>query len=44
EKGPFEITGDPKIIQPLAAMLESFVKQGRMKLPGAEYKPCFRIV
>ncbi|WP_369600022.1 nucleotide 5'-monophosphate nucleosidase PpnN [Hahella sp. SMD15-11] len=44
EKGPFEITGDPAIIRPLGALLESFVKQGRMKLPGSTYTPCFRVV
>lgn len=45
EKGPFEIAGDPTLIKPLEAMLEQFVAQDRMKLPGAsEYKPCYRIV
>jgi pyrimidine/purine-5'-nucleotide nucleosidase len=26
------------------ALLESFVAQQRMKLPGTRYEPCYRIV
>jgi hypothetical protein len=45
EKGPFEIAGDPTLIRPLEAMLEQFVAQNRMKLPGATaYQPCYRII
>ena len=45
EKGPFEIAGDPALLAPLEAMLEAFVKQNRMKLPGAvAYRPSYRIV
>ena len=45
EKGPFEIAGDPSLIKPLEAMLEQFVAQNRMKLPGSSaYKPSYRIV
>jgi len=45
EKGPFEIAGDPTLIKPLEAMLEQFVAQDRMKLPGVSgYQPCYRIV
>ena len=44
-KGPFEISGDPTLIQPLEAMLEQFVAQNRMKLPGSDtYLPSYRIV
>ena len=44
EKGPFEITGDPTLIKPLEAMLEQFVAQNRMKLPGSSgYRPSYRI-
>ena len=42
--GPFEITGDPQLMQLLDELLGAFVAQGRMKLPGSEYKPCYRIV
>ena len=45
EKGPFEIAGDPTLIKPLEAMLEQFVTQNRMKLPGSSaYRPSYRIV
>ncbi|MDO6441523.1 MULTISPECIES: nucleotide 5'-monophosphate nucleosidase PpnN [unclassified Marinobacter] len=45
EKGPFEISGDPTLIRPLEAMLEQFVAQDRMKLPGSSaYRPSYRIV
>jgi predicted Rossmann-fold nucleotide-binding protein len=42
--GSFEIQGDPEILQPMDALLASFVAQGRMKLPGKVYNPCYRIV
>jgi hypothetical protein len=35
--------GDTGLLQPLDALLASFVRQRRMKLSG-EYKPCYRIV
>ncbi len=43
KKGPFVIDGDPKIMQALDALLRGFVAQHRMKLPGREYVPCYRI-
>lgn len=43
EHGPFIIKGDKDIIAPLEELLESFVADGRMKLPGSEYIPCYRI-
>ncbi|MGD8384409.1 MAG: nucleotide 5'-monophosphate nucleosidase PpnN [Lysobacterales bacterium] len=42
--GPFEIHGETEIMQALDRLLESFVSQGRMKLPGNEYEPCYRVV
>jgi predicted Rossmann-fold nucleotide-binding protein len=44
EHGLFEIRGENSIMQPLDQLLESFVQQGRMKLPGSKYTPCYRIV
>lgn len=45
ERGPFEITGDPTLIKPLESMLEQFVAQNRMKLPGTSaYRPSYRII
>lgn len=43
EKGPFQLRGDVHLMQRIDALLESFVAQGRMKLPGAEYIPCYTI-
>ena len=42
--GHFEIKGDSRIMAPMDALLASFVSQQRMKLPGATYKPCYRII
>ncbi|KZX83215.1 LOG family protein [Oleiphilus sp. HI0009] len=42
--GPFQIAGDPEIMLSMDKMLRAFVDQGRMKLPGSTYKPCYRIV
>lgn len=42
--GKFEIKGEARIMQLVDDLLASFVKQHRMKLPGAEYKPCYNIV
>lgn len=44
EKGPYEIDGEPEIIQPLEKLLRSFVDQKRMKIPTQEYIPCYKIV
>ena len=42
--GPFELEGDPALMRMLDDLLRSFVAQGRMKLPGTTYRPCYRIV
>ncbi len=42
--GLFELHGEPEIMAHMDQLLASFVEQGRMKLPGAQYKPCYRIV
>ncbi len=44
EHGHFEIRGEKSIMQPLDNLLESFVKQHRMKLPGKKYIPCYKVV
>ena len=44
ENGLFEIRGEKKILQPLDNLLESFVKQNRMKLPGSKYTPCYKVI
>ncbi|GAB3452189.1 nucleotide 5'-monophosphate nucleosidase PpnN [Massilia terrae] len=42
--GQFEIDGEPEIMEPMDSLLQSFVAQNRMKLPGKAYVPCYRIV
>ena len=42
-RGPFEIHGDARLMQPLDALLASFVAQRRMKISG-EYKPVSRVI
>ena len=44
QHGDFEIRGETSILDPLDALLTSFVAQQRMKLPGKTYKPCYRII
>jgi len=44
QHGPYELAGDPKVMAMLDQLLSAFVAQGRMKLPGSVYKPCYRIV
>lgn len=43
EHGPFELKGDPNIIQALAVLLDSFVEQRRMKINHHDYVPCFKL-
>jgi hypothetical protein len=43
EGGPFQICGEAEVMAPLDRLLAAFVDQGRMKLPGAKYEPCYRL-
>ncbi|MCC8378520.1 MULTISPECIES: nucleotide 5'-monophosphate nucleosidase PpnN [unclassified Xenorhabdus] len=43
--GVFEIHGDAEIMRRMDSLLEDFVKQNRMKLPGGTaYEPCYKII
>ncbi len=44
EHGPFEISGDGKMMALMDTLLKSFVKQQRMKLPGSKYVPCYTVI
>ena len=45
EHGPYEIRGETTIMRPLDRLLQAFVEQHRMKLPGGvPYEPCYRVV
>ncbi|WP_120513914.1 nucleotide 5'-monophosphate nucleosidase PpnN [Photobacterium salinisoli] len=43
-RGPFLINGDPSLMKRMDKLLKNFVAQQRMKLPGSEYIPCYRIL
>jgi len=42
--GPFKIHGDADIMHRMDEMLQGFVAQHRMKLPGSAYVPCYEII
>ncbi|MCJ2375751.1 nucleotide 5'-monophosphate nucleosidase PpnN [Vibrio sp. ZSDZ34] len=42
-KGPFIIDGDRELMKKMDQLLGDFVQQQRMKLPGSEYVPCYKI-
>lgn len=44
EFGPFEIDGDKALLAKLDSLLQAFVDQQRMKLPGTAYVPCYKVV
>lgn len=44
QHGLFELHGEPELMEQMDRLLTAFVDQGRMKLPGARYRPCYRIV
>ncbi|NPA72399.1 MAG: LOG family protein [Gammaproteobacteria bacterium] len=41
--GPFQLQGDPKIMQAMDTLLQSFVEQKRMKIDASTYNPCYKI-
>ncbi|MEY4760310.1 MAG: hypothetical protein RLZZ200_166 [Pseudomonadota bacterium] len=43
-QGPFELCGDLKLMAAMDDLLRGFAADGRMKLPGSVYEPCYRIV
>lgn len=44
EHGVFKLHGDPVLMKKMDRLLQDFVEQGRMKLPGSKYEPCYEIV
>ncbi len=44
QHGLFEIHGDASIMKSMDRLLNTFVLQHRMKLPGTSYTPCYKIV
>jgi len=43
-RGPYELAGDRQTMRLLDELLTAFVAQGRMRLPGSAYRPCYRLV
>lgn len=43
QHGVFKLSGDNEIMAKMDALLQAFVAQGRMKLPGSVYEPCYQI-
>lgn len=41
--GPFQINGEPEIMERVEALLASFVDQKRMKIDYSNYTPCWQI-
>ncbi|MEJ4045388.1 nucleotide 5'-monophosphate nucleosidase PpnN [Erwinia sp. SLM-02] len=44
EKGPYKLHGDPQLMHRMDELLQGFVTQQRMKLPGSAYIPCYEII
>ena len=42
--GPYLLTAETALLEKLDVLLQSFVDQNRMKLPGSKaYEPCYRV-
>ncbi|GGA78948.1 LOG family protein [Neiella marina] len=41
--GPFVLHGEKELMTRLDKLLKAFIAQGRMKLPGSEYHPCYTV-
>lgn len=44
KNGPYKLRGDKDIMHCMDKLLQHFVAQSRMKLPGTAYVPCYEIV
>lgn len=44
QRGPFLLSASPNIMAHLDHLLQAFVAQQRMKLPGTDYTPCYTLV
>jgi len=43
ENGPYQLHGEPAIIDGLSELLADFVRDGRMKIDPSSYRPCFEL-
>ncbi|OON39590.1 LOG family protein [Izhakiella australiensis] len=44
KSGPYKLHGDPEMMHRMDDLLQGFVAQHRMKLPGTAYIPCYEII
>ena len=45
EFGKFQLQGDPELMEKVDRVLQDFIEQHRMKLPGGDaYEPCYEIL
>lgn len=44
QHGPYQLSGEPELMKQMDTLLQSFVDQYRMKLPGSHYEPCYEII
>ncbi len=44
QHGPFNISGEARLMHMMDTLLHAFVEQGRMKLPGSKYEPCYKVI
>ncbi|MBE0506040.1 MAG: LOG family protein [Marinospirillum sp.] len=44
QQGAFKLHGEPELMALLDKLLRAFVDQGRMKLAGKTYNPCYQVV
>ncbi|MDP5072179.1 MAG: DUF3412 domain-containing protein, partial [Congregibacter sp.] len=42
-RGPYQLHGEGEVIAGLAGLLEGFVRDGRMKIDPASYRPCVEV-
>jgi len=42
--GPFALNGERAVLDALDGLLRDFIQQGRMRIGGREYTPCYRLV
>jgi hypothetical protein len=43
QHGPYKLHGDPQLMKQMDSLLQGFIAQHRMKLPGTVYTPCYEI-
>ncbi len=43
ERGPYRLTAEAGLMAQMDVLLQSFVAQSRMKLPGSHYEPCYKL-